>query len=431
MALESMAYHMPDFRGRLIDAGRLELVRLLGAGGCGVVYLAVDHHAPSSSSSKATPVRRAVKIIRKVDTPDIEYQRREIDLHSLVSGIPHVLPLHYAFEDEHYFYLVTEYCETDLYKVLFESQTFHGNDELVRSAFLQILDAVHACHQKRVFHRDLKPENILCSADGSDVYIADFGLATQNSRSATFGCGSAPYLSPVLIKATESVGQEFSQQAYSTKRADVWALGIILVNMITGLGPWEKAVTEDPRFCEHLLDDGYLERVIPASRGVIQVLKKVFRINPQSRPSLEQLRQSIVNLDNLFPARKEVETSTPALSSVLVAGVVPQEVVVDVEEDEERITDPGEFYEYDDDSDEEHAYLYIGAVDDTADSDSECTSVDESGPATPSSFPVPLNGSEFVEGLEKALLPLTDAGKPVEPASEVSILARLDLLVLE
>jgi len=201
--------------------------------------------------------------------------------------------------------------------------------------------------------------------------------------------------------------------------------------MITGLGPWEKAVTDDPRFCEHLLDDGYLERVIPASRGVIQILKKVFRINPQSRPSLEQLRQSIVNLDHLFPERKEaIETSTPAPSSVPVAGVVPQEVVVDVEE-EEMITDPGAFYEYYDDDSDEETYLYIGAIDDTADSDSECTSVDESGPATPGSLPVPLNGSEFVEDLEKALLPLTDAGKPVQPASECSILARLDLLVLE
>ncbi|KAH9831145.1 kinase-like domain-containing protein, partial [Rhodofomes roseus] len=285
---------MPDFSGIFIDAGRFELVRLLGAGGCGVVYLAIDHHA-STSSSSATPVHRAIKIVRKVGRPDIEYQKREIALHRLVSDIPHVLTLHDAFEDEYYFYLVMEYCESDMYKVLFEGRMYHENDELVRSAFLQILDAVQACHRRRVFHRDLKPENILCNADGSEIYVADFGLATQNSRSATFGCGSAPYLSPV-----ESVGLEFSYRPYSTKRADVWALGIILVNMITGLGPWEKAVTEDPRFCEHLLDGGYLERVIPASQGAIQILKRVFRINPQSRPSLEQLRRSILNLDTFF-----------------------------------------------------------------------------------------------------------------------------------
>ncbi|KZT66574.1 kinase-like protein, partial [Daedalea quercina L-15889] len=295
MTYLSMAHHMPDFTGKWIDNGRFELVRLLGAGGCGVVYLAVDHEDEAPASSGAAPLQCAIKIIRKLEGPGFDCQKREVALHHLVSEIPHVLPLYDAWEDEEYIYVVLEYCQSDLYRTIFDRGAYWGDDELVRSVFLQILDAVHACHEKRVFHRDLKPENILCSADGSEVFIADFGLATANQLSTTFGCGSAPYLSP-----GESIGREFSYQAYSTRRADVWALGVILANMVTGLCPWEKAVTEDPRFCEYLLDDSYLERTLPASRGVIQILKKLFRINPRSRPNLEQLRQSILAVDTFF-----------------------------------------------------------------------------------------------------------------------------------
>ena len=195
MALYSMANQMPDFTGKSIDDGLFELVRLLGAGGGGVVYLAIDHHAPTSSSD-ASPARCAIKIVRKLAAPGIDYQKREIAIHHLVSDVPHVLPLHDAWDDDQYLYISLEYCESDLYKAIFERRAYWGNDELVRSVFLQILDAVHGCHQKAVFHRDLKPENILCNAEGSKAYIADFGLATANTHSTTFCCGSLPYLSP-------------------------------------------------------------------------------------------------------------------------------------------------------------------------------------------------------------------------------------------
>lgn len=190
-----MASRLPDFTGKLIDEGRFELVRLLGAGGGGVVYLAIDHRAPTSSSG-ASPARCAIKIVRKLEGPALDCQKREIATHDLVSDIPHVLPLHDAWDDDEYLYIALQHCESDLYRAIFERRAYWRNDELVRSVFLQVLDAVHECHQRGIFNRDLKPENILCNADGSEAYIADFGLATINTRSTTFCCGSLPYLSP-------------------------------------------------------------------------------------------------------------------------------------------------------------------------------------------------------------------------------------------
>ena len=195
MAPLTMSNFMPDFTGKLLYNGRFKLVRLLGAGGGGVVYLATDHRAPTSSSD-TSPSQRAIKIVRKADGQALEYQKREIAIHRIVSDVPHVLPLHYAWEDDEYLYISMEYCETDLYRAIFERQAYWGNDELVRSVFLQILDAVQGCHERSVYHRDLKPENILCNAEGTEAYISDFGLATANRYSSTFCCGSLPYLGP-------------------------------------------------------------------------------------------------------------------------------------------------------------------------------------------------------------------------------------------
>ena len=115
--------------------------------------------------------------------------------------------------------------------------------------------------------------------------------------------------SPIL---SECIGKDFRVEGYSTRRSDTWALGVVLVNMITGLCPWGKATSDDIRFCEYMLDSSYLERNLPVSRGVVRILSRVFRINPRSRPTLEQLRESIVAVDSLFPpARVPLRPESP------------------------------------------------------------------------------------------------------------------------
>ena len=149
--------------------------------------------------SNRAPAESDVKVIKKAGPLRSQtwHQRQEITLHQLVSSIPNVLTLHATAEDEAYFYLVMDYHESDLFQVLAcDEHPYIGKDELVRSVFVQILDAVHACHRRKVFHRDLKPENILCNADGSEVCIADFGLGTQQLFSYAFGCGTSAYMSP-------------------------------------------------------------------------------------------------------------------------------------------------------------------------------------------------------------------------------------------
>lgn len=198
--------HSQNLIGHTIDNGRLEFISILGLGAYGVVYLARDVHAPRNAqpTSRAHPALGhqplyAVKCLNKVglDQRQRSFQCREILLHGLASHHANVVTLYNVIEEATCIYVVLEFCEEgDLFGMITERQRYLGDDALIKSVFLQILDAVEHCHTAGIFHRDLKPENILCQDDGRKVVLADFGLATSDKTSGDFGCGSTFYMSP-------------------------------------------------------------------------------------------------------------------------------------------------------------------------------------------------------------------------------------------
>lgn len=188
------ALMMPDLVGYVLDS-RYELLSTLGSGSFGVVYKALDLKPDSPSDDQF----RAIKIVCKTNrkTYELEAVRREVDLQGLVTGYPNIVGIHDAFEDKNYFYLVLDLClGGDLFCQICCRRAFAHNDEHLRRTFLQIVDAVESCHEANVFHRDLKPQNILTNADGSEIFLADFGLATQRAIVDECGCGTQVYMSP-------------------------------------------------------------------------------------------------------------------------------------------------------------------------------------------------------------------------------------------
>ncbi|KAF8621651.1 hypothetical protein AX15_007668 [Amanita polypyramis BW_CC] len=284
--------YMPDFAGHVIDQGRLKLLDSLGSGAYGKVYRAVDRTMP-----KAERKYYAVKCLckPKPGSRQDEFQTREFAIHRLVHNHPNVVTLHKVISDDFFVYVVLDlYADGDLFSAITERQVFRLDDKLIKHTFTQLVDAVHYCHEKGVFHRDIKPENVLIAENGLHISLADFGLSTMNRVCSEFGCGSSYYMSP------ECIGKEITCGRYSTRHSDIWSLGVILTNMISGRNPWRYATTDDECFAAYLHDNDFLRRVLPISEGASSILKKIFKLNPLRRISLPNLREEILKLDTFF-----------------------------------------------------------------------------------------------------------------------------------
>ena len=140
---------------------------------------------------RLTGTRVAIKQIPKAMSAALT---REIHHHRQLHH-PHVTQLYEVIATESSIWLVTELCcGGELFDYLAEKGRL--SEEETRILFGQLCLAIAYVHGKGIVHRDLKPENILVSEDRTEIYLADFGMATNRSTVAEFYCGTAAYMSP-------------------------------------------------------------------------------------------------------------------------------------------------------------------------------------------------------------------------------------------
>lgn len=287
--------------GLAIKKERYLLDDLLGSGSYGAVYKALD-----LLSNKERPKLYAVKCQVKADANSRRamYQQREANLHGLVSIHPSIVTLRETFETENYLCLVMDLCDGhDLFAAI-ESKAFVGRTELIQDGYSQILDAVHFCHKNGIYHRDLKPENILVSLDLRRLYLSDFGLATRDVESKTTGCGSGYYMSPECLGS-----KAFRLRSFPNGPTDVWALGVVLIAMVSGRLPWLRAELADRNFEAYITNPFYFVEVLPITAAVNVLLRRIFRTRPEKRIPIPDLRQGIMNLDTFYVEGEEVGES--------------------------------------------------------------------------------------------------------------------------
>ncbi|KAI0355473.1 Pkinase-domain-containing protein [Trametes cingulata] len=292
-----MSAILPNFEGFTISHGsfHLRMIEQLGNGAYGVVYLAEDL-APRPHGAQYYAVKCLLRHERGSSLA--RQQHREIAHHRALSGHPNVVTLHAVIEEEFYTFLVLDLCEGgDLFNAIMDRGTFAHNTEAIRRTFLQVIDAVEACHAKGIYHRDLKPENILCSKDDSQVYLADFGLSTRSKLSMNFGCGSSFYMSP------ECQGIFHKKAPYATAPSDVWALGTILCNLMTGRNPWHVASPKTDDGFRYYLRDGapWLRQYLRISKPASELLARIFTVDPERRITIPELRKAVLAIDSFFP----------------------------------------------------------------------------------------------------------------------------------
>jgi serine/threonine-protein kinase len=203
--------------------GRYRVIRPVGEGGMANVYLAQDLILNREV---------AIKVLRLdlQNDPDTirRFQREELAATELVH--PNIVSVYDVGEDSGLQYIVMEYVSGNDLKQYIADHYPIPYAEVVRM-MTEILAAVQQAHAHGIIHRDLKPQNILVAPSGH-LKITDFGIAvalSENSITQTNSMlGSVHYLSP-----------EQARGSIATKQSDIYSLGIILYEMLTGKVPFE------------------------------------------------------------------------------------------------------------------------------------------------------------------------------------------------
>ncbi|CAK5270608.1 unnamed protein product [Mycena citricolor] len=276
---------LPDLTGSTVENGKLKLVELLGHGSFAKVYKALD---TQSTASSGAPIHYAVKCLLHGEPGSQEHHnlQNELKNHTQVSGLPGVVALHRAFVEGEHVFVVMELCDTDLNRFVIEHKDCDEQCDVAKRVFLDVLDAVETCHAEGVFHRDLKPGNILCDANGKNIRIADFGVATRSEESKQFGVGTAVFASPENMDKT--------RDTYSPRGTDCWSLGVILIALMTSSLLWKAPVESDDTYCAYRADPTHFFRgTLDLSPSFSSLANRIFDPNPARRPSIPELRTEV------------------------------------------------------------------------------------------------------------------------------------------
>ncbi|TEY83997.1 hypothetical protein BOTCAL_0023g00180 [Botryotinia calthae] len=305
-----LSFAMPqDHRIGTILGETLLLSRVLGSGAYGTVYYAQDLSTGKEYAVKALNKRNAYG--QPLDARQRAYQSREIALHWSASAHPNIVSMYKILDDPDCTYVILDYYqEGDLFSNITEGGRYVGHDALIRSIFLQILDATEHCHRLGIYHRDLKPENILVANSGHTVCLADFGLATQEPTSRDHACGSTFYMSPECL--------EQSYKPYRCAPNDVWSLGVILVNLTFGRNPWRQASWDDATYNAFLKNPDFLKTILNPSDELNLILQMIFQQDPDLRITVPELRLRIQQLPGFYasPSQGSCRTPTPIVGNL-------------------------------------------------------------------------------------------------------------------
>jgi serine/threonine-protein kinase len=202
--------------------GRYRILHKIGSGGMADVYCAEDTHLGR---------RIAMKLLHRRFAQDGEFVERFRREASSAAGLqhPNVVGVYDRGEFDDTYYIAMEYCEGRSLKDVIRSE---APIEVRRAIAItrQMLLAARFAHRRNVIHRDLKPHNVILD-DEDGVKVTDFGIARAGASDITQAgtiMGTAQYLSP-----------EQAQGRPVTEASDVYSIGVVLFELLTGKAPFE------------------------------------------------------------------------------------------------------------------------------------------------------------------------------------------------
>ncbi len=293
--------------------GPYEITAKLGEGGMGEVYRATD-----------TKLERqvAIKVLPAAFTEDRERLARFEREAKLLAQLhhPNIASIFGLEESKGMRALVMELVEGPTLQERLET----GSLPLVEglSIALQIANALEEAHEKGIVHRDLKPQNIKASVEGK-VKVLDFGLAKAMDPAAGAGSASQLAQSPTITFGATQMGTILGTAAYMSpeqakglpvdKRADIWAFGVVLYEMLTGrrLFAGESVPETLAGVLKTEIDFARLPSSTP--KAVLQLLRRCLERDPKNR--LRDIGDARLALAELRDAPPETESAPVALAS--------------------------------------------------------------------------------------------------------------------
>jgi len=243
--------------------GSYQIIEEIGRGGMGVVYLAEDVRLGRRVALKSLPTAVATQ-------PDLrERLRREARAAATISH-PAVAVVYALEELGDHLFMASEYVQGETLRNLIARGPLAI--DRARGIAADIAGALSAAHEAGVIHRDLKPENVLIKSDGS-VKVVDFGIAHVEGSDVSrltrtgFALGTPAYMAPEqLLGGTVD------------PRADVYAWGVVLSEMLHGRHPLDQTTTGTPA----------------APKGpLMTVINRCLQPDPNARPSARELVQAL------------------------------------------------------------------------------------------------------------------------------------------
>ena len=222
----------------------------------------------------------AIKVMNKqniIQQNMIDQINKEIEIMYKLDH-PHIIKLYSHFEDNEDFCLIMEYASNgQLYSLIKKNKKL--NQIKAKQYMKEIISAIQYLHTRcpPIIHRDIKPENILIDHEGR-CKLADFGWSNfDNGRKNrdTF-CGTPEYLAPEMIN-----------QSGHDKSVDIWALGILLFEMLTGRIPFN--INEDKIQLYNSIKILKINWTDDFPRLAKDLVSKILCINPNERLSLEEI----------------------------------------------------------------------------------------------------------------------------------------------
>ncbi|MBP9988679.1 MAG: serine/threonine protein kinase, partial [Ruminococcus sp.] len=316
---------MDNYVGKRLD-GRYEIREIIGVGGMAVIYKAYD-----TIDDRIV----AIKILKEDFLANEEFRRRFKNESKAIAVLshPNIVKVYDVSYGDRLQYIVMEYVEGITLKEYIQQQGCLSSKEAVFFV-IQILRALQHAHDKGIVHRDIKPQNIMLLSNGA-IKVTDFGIArfsrsdTRTMNDSTIG--SVHYISP-----------EQARGDVADDKADIYSVGVVLYEMLTGKLPFESDSTVSVAIMQLQKDPVLPRKINPEIPvGLEQVVIRAMQKNVNDR--YQSAAEMLIDLEEfkrnpsvMFDYDYSDSEPTKYIPNVKKAAAQNNAVVQDEEYDEDE-----------------------------------------------------------------------------------------------